>query len=128
MRLRDTVRPVFNVWLPRTHVIVSLTLMSVVGETSERAAPKKVAKPVIVVSGIEFSKRPPPVTSCGYARCAVCWHGAPCPEAAAGEELLKLEAVSFAFPEIAGWRNALGHPRAGHFRFVDERRCDEPRV
>src|SRR5215204_519587 len=43
--------------------MVSLKLMSVVGESSERAAPKKLAKPVIVVSGIEFSNRPP-VKSC----------------------------------------------------------------
>ena len=64
MRLREMLTPVFNVWLPRTQVTVSLVLMSVVGETRERAAPKKLAKPVMVVSGIEFSNRPPPENSC----------------------------------------------------------------
>src|SRR6185503_8107908 len=64
MRLRVTLTPVLSVWLPRTSVIVSLPLMSVVGDTSERAAPKKLAKPLIVVSGIEFSNLPPLRNSC----------------------------------------------------------------
>ncbi len=73
--------------------------MSVVGESSERAAPKKLAKPLIVVSGIEFSKR-----------------------AAARKQLLELEAISFALPEFAVGRNSLRHPCTGRFGFIDERR------
>src|SRR5215216_2914111 len=38
--------------------------MSVVGDNNERAAPKKLAKPLIVVSGIEFSNLPPLKNSC----------------------------------------------------------------
>src|SRR6185369_14822544 len=38
--------------------------MSVVGDNNDRAAPKKLAKPLIVVSGIEFSNLPPFRNSC----------------------------------------------------------------
>src|ERR1041384_734295 len=38
--------------------------MRVVGATGGRAAPKKLAKPLMVVSGIEFSNLPPPRKSC----------------------------------------------------------------
>src|SRR5437773_7551656 len=59
MRLANTKPPIFKVWLPRTNVMLSPSMMSVVGETSERAAPAKLAKPVTAVSGIEFSYLPP---------------------------------------------------------------------
>src|SRR6185295_11332089 len=48
--------------------MVSLTLMSVVGDTRERAAPEKLAKPLMVVSGIEFSNLPPLKNSCWNAK------------------------------------------------------------
>src|SRR3982751_7104939 len=38
--------------------------MSVVGDNNERAAPKKLANPLTVVSGMEFSNLPPPKNSC----------------------------------------------------------------
>ena len=60
--------PNFSVCAPFSQVRLSLNWMSVVGEISERAAPLKLAKPVMVVSGMLFSKRPPSAKSCGNAK------------------------------------------------------------
>ena len=48
-------------------VRLSLPAMSVVGDSNEPEGPLKLAKPVMVVSGIPLSKRPPE-KSCGYLK------------------------------------------------------------
>ena len=49
-------------------------------------------------------------------------------EAARGEELLELEAVGLALPEVARGRDVLRDPGGVHLRLVDECRVDEPSV
>ena len=55
------VAPNFIVCGPFSQLSVSLNAMSVVGDSSDAEAPWKLAKPVTLVFGMLFSKRPPPV-------------------------------------------------------------------
>src|SRR6185369_2451327 len=48
--------------------------------------------------------------------------------AAVEEQLLELEAISLALPEITVRWNSLGHPRARCLCFVNKGRADHPRV
>ena len=97
MRLRETATPLRIECAPRTHVSVSCTVMSVVGESSANDGPVIAAKPDTVMFGMPPSTKPGVSKISGIA-----------------------EAEGVAQPEVALRLDALAVPRGADLRFVDQ--------